>query len=67
MLMSSIIVLTMGYTAEFTPGAYIPSDLDNFGETYAPDIVGKRPKLVSIDGGQFYFRCGLLRNRYSVL
>ena len=49
MLMSSIIVLTMGYTAEFTPGAYIPSDLDNFGKTYAPDIVGKRPKLVSID------------------
>jgi hypothetical protein len=60
-LMSRIIVLTTGHIAEFTPGAYVPSDLDNFGKAYAPDIVGKRPKLVSIDGGQFHFRC-LLRN-----
>lgn len=62
MLMPGVTVLTIGYAAEFTPGAYVPSDLDNFGKTYAPDIVGKRPKLVSIDGGLFHFLCDLFQD-----
>jgi hypothetical protein len=41
--------------AEFTPGAYLASDIDNFAKTFAPDLYGKRPKLVSIDGGRFSF------------
>jgi len=36
---------------EYTPQAYIPSDIDKFAKTYAPDLIGKRPELVSIDGG----------------
>ena len=39
------------YTAEYTPQVYIPSDLDNFAKSYAPDIYGKRPELISIDEG----------------
>ena len=61
------IVLIMWYIAEFTPGAYVPSDLDNFGKAYAPDIVGKRPMLVSIDGGQYHFQCVLSKNSSNVL
>ncbi|KAJ7463327.1 subtilisin-like protein [Mycena latifolia] len=36
---------------EYTPQAYVPSDLDKFANVYATDVVGKRPILVSIDGG----------------
>ncbi|KAJ7287274.1 peptidase S8/S53 domain-containing protein [Mycena rebaudengoi] len=36
---------------EYTPQAYVPDDLDTFAAIYAPDLVGKRPVVVSIDGG----------------
>jgi tripeptidyl-peptidase-1 len=36
---------------EYTPGAYLPSDLDMFYTNYSSGLVGTRPKLVSIDGG----------------
>lgn len=37
--------------SEYSPQAYVPSDIDNFGKTYAPDLVGQRPVFTSIDGG----------------
>ncbi|KDR74659.1 hypothetical protein GALMADRAFT_123401 [Galerina marginata CBS 339.88] len=36
---------------EYTPQAYNQSDLDLFNKQYSKDLVGKSPKLVSIDGG----------------
>lgn len=36
---------------EFTPGAYVPSDLDLFFKQYNSQQVGARPILDSIDGG----------------
>ncbi|EPQ54887.1 subtilisin-like protein [Gloeophyllum trabeum ATCC 11539] len=36
---------------EFTPQAYLPTDLDMFFSNYSPSLVGTRPVLVSIDGG----------------
>ncbi|KAH9978694.1 subtilisin-like protein [Lactifluus volemus] len=36
---------------EFTPRAYLASDLDMFFHKYSPSQVGQRPTLVSIDGG----------------
>ncbi|KAF7975943.1 hypothetical protein HWV62_8231 [Athelia sp. TMB] len=36
---------------EYTPQAYVASDLDNFAKKYAAGNVGKRPTLTSIDGG----------------
>jgi tripeptidyl-peptidase-1 len=36
---------------EYTPQAYIPSDLDIFARNFTPRAVGYRPKLESIDGG----------------
>ncbi|KAH9978682.1 subtilisin-like protein [Lactifluus volemus] len=36
---------------EFTPQAYLPSDLDMFFRNFSPSQVGQRPTLVSIDGG----------------
>ncbi|KAF8835711.1 subtilisin-like protein [Paxillus ammoniavirescens] len=36
---------------EYTPMAYNPSDLDMFATNFSTGLVGKRPKLVSIDGG----------------
>jgi tripeptidyl-peptidase I len=36
---------------EYTPQAYIPSDLDVFAKNFTPGAVGYRPKLDSIDGG----------------
>ncbi|KDQ07914.1 hypothetical protein BOTBODRAFT_166414 [Botryobasidium botryosum FD-172 SS1] len=36
---------------EFSPNSYLPSDLDQFAAIYAPNAVGYRPKLRSIDGG----------------
>ncbi|KAF8265230.1 subtilisin-like protein [Lactarius quietus] len=36
---------------EFTPQAYIASDLDLFFKNFSPTLIGQRPKLVSIDGG----------------
>ncbi|OCH91087.1 subtilisin-like protein [Obba rivulosa] len=37
--------------AEYTPQAYIPSDLDQFFQNYSKSLVGERPVMVSIDGG----------------
>lgn len=37
--------------AEYTPQVYRPVDLDQFFENYSTALVGKRPTLVSIDGG----------------
>ena len=36
---------------QYTPQSYVPSDLDLFFQKYAPNQVGTRPDLVSIDGG----------------
>jgi len=36
---------------EFTPQAYLGSDLDMFFKQFSPNQVGVRPELVSIDGG----------------
>jgi tripeptidyl-peptidase-1 len=38
---------------EYTPQAYLKSDLDMFFANYSSNLVGKYPKLVSIDGGRF--------------
>ncbi|KAI0648913.1 subtilisin-like protein [Trametes meyenii] len=36
---------------EYTPQAYVPSDLDMFFGNFSKSQVGERPSLVSIDGG----------------
>ncbi|KAF8963500.1 peptidase S8/S53 domain-containing protein [Flammula alnicola] len=36
---------------EYTPQAYLQSDLDMFNKNFSTALVGKSPKLVSIDGG----------------
>ncbi|KAF8645563.1 hypothetical protein AX16_007736 [Volvariella volvacea WC 439] len=36
---------------EYTPQSYIQSDLDLFASHFSPNLVGKSPTLVSIDGG----------------
>ncbi|KDQ49908.1 hypothetical protein JAAARDRAFT_63466 [Jaapia argillacea MUCL 33604] len=36
---------------ELTPQAYLPGDLDMFFRNFTPNLVGRRPILVSIDGG----------------
>jgi tripeptidyl-peptidase-1 len=36
---------------EYTPQAYVQSDLDMFYKNFTPSLVGTAPKLVSIDGG----------------
>ncbi|ORY84175.1 subtilisin-like protein [Leucosporidium creatinivorum] len=36
---------------EYTPQAYVPSDLDFFFANYSPSAVGSRPTLYAIDGG----------------
>ncbi|KAF7323695.1 Subtilisin-like protein [Mycena kentingensis (nom. inval.)] len=36
---------------EYTPQAYVPSDLDHFAANFPPSVVGARPILESIDGG----------------
>ncbi|TFK48830.1 hypothetical protein OE88DRAFT_1634138 [Heliocybe sulcata] len=38
---------------EFTPQSYLATDLDMFFGNYSPNLVGSRPTLVSIDGGQY--------------
>ena len=45
----------MWHTVEYTPQAYVASDIDKFAKTYALDLIGQRPKLASIDGGLFHF------------
>ncbi|KAF8554934.1 hypothetical protein OG21DRAFT_1484296 [Imleria badia] len=36
---------------EYTPLAYLQSDLQMFAKNYSTDLIGKEPYLVSIDGG----------------
>lgn len=36
---------------EYTPQAYLPSDLDMFFRNFSPSQVGQRPIFDSIDGG----------------
>ncbi|RDW84876.1 putative tripeptidyl-peptidase 1 [Coleophoma cylindrospora] len=36
---------------EYTPQAYLPSDLDLFFANFSPALVGSRPEFESIDGG----------------
>ncbi|KDQ08487.1 hypothetical protein BOTBODRAFT_645757 [Botryobasidium botryosum FD-172 SS1] len=36
---------------EYTPQAYVPSDLDLFAKNFSRSTIGVRPKLVSFDGG----------------
>ncbi|KAJ7185816.1 peptidase S8/S53 domain-containing protein [Mycena filopes] len=36
---------------EYTPEAYVPSDLDLFFANFSPSLVGRRPEPISIDGG----------------
>lgn len=41
-----------GRTVEYTPQAYVPTDLDMFFSNFSSEQVGERPTLVSIDGGE---------------
>ncbi|KAN0081321.1 Peptidase S8/S53 domain containing protein [Tylopilus felleus] len=36
---------------EYTPQAYLKSDLELFAQNFSADLLGKEPRLVSIDGG----------------
>ena len=40
---------------EYTPQAYLQSDLQMFARNYSTDLIGKEPYLVSIDGGKDLF------------
>lgn len=50
-----------GCAVEYTPQAYLQSDLQMFAKNYSTDLIGKEPYLVSIDGGKTLF-CGLRRH-----
>lgn len=41
----------MRFTVEYTPQAYRQSDLDLFAEEFAPDLKGKSPDVIAVDGG----------------
>lgn len=40
---------------EYTPNAYLQSDVQMFAQNYSTDLIGKEPYLVSIDGGKALF------------
>lgn len=44
-------MLKASFTVEYTPQAYIPSDLDLFFKNFSSSQVGERPEFVGIDGG----------------
>lgn len=44
--------LTEPSLVEYTPQAYVPSDLDIFFGNFSPSQVGDRPILDGIDGGE---------------
>ena len=49
------------FIAEYTPQAYLKSDLEMFARNYSTDLIGKEPKMVSIDGGEILFPdCGAM-------
>lgn len=39
------------HLVEYTPQAYVPSDLDKFFGNFSKSQIGERPVLKSIDGG----------------
>lgn len=39
-------------SVEYTPQAYVATDMDMFFEEFSPTQVGERPIMVSIDGGE---------------
>lgn len=47
----AIILTSSCNTVEYTPQAYVASDLDLFFSNFSPSQVGERPVLYSIDGG----------------
>ena len=52
----SIVISLTTSTVEYTPQAYLQSDLDTFAKNFSSEMVGKSPKLVSIDGGSSAMR-----------
>jgi tripeptidyl-peptidase-1 len=40
-------------TVEYTPQAYLQTDLQMFAMNYSTDLIGKEPYMVSIDGGDW--------------
>lgn len=48
------------YKVEYTPQAYVASDLDMFFEEFSPTQVGERPVMDSIDGGRFVLQADSL-------
>ena len=43
------------FPVEYTPQAYLQSDLQMFAQNYSTDLIGKEPHSVSIDGGKHLF------------
>ena len=43
------------YEVEYTPQAYVATDLDMFFSNFSPTQVGERPVLNSIDGGTYFW------------
>ena len=46
--------LTNNHQAEYTPGAYLQSDLDAFAKNFSTGLEGISPKFLAVDGGNFY-------------
>lgn len=42
------------FTVEYTPQAYLQSDLQMFARNFSEDLIDKEPYLVSIDGGMVF-------------
>lgn len=48
-------LLIVCFAVEYTPQAYLQSDMQMFAQNYSEDLIGKEPYLVSIDGGKALF------------
>lgn len=48
----TVLTSTESCPVEYTPQAYLQSDLDMFNRNFSSALVGKSPTLVSIDGGE---------------
>jgi len=46
-----LIIIILLRTVEYTPQAFLQTDLDKFFTTYSPTQVGTSPVLAPIDGG----------------
>lgn len=44
-------LILIDHAVEYTPQAYLQTDLQMFAMNYSTDLIGKEPYLVSIDGG----------------